>query len=232
MLKTGIQLLNTRFPLYTCGNDKIRCRGTMTLDNSYQEEVARYVRLTYERRLTPGVGGNMSCKVGDRIYITPALANMRELKAEEVVVVDLGGNPLSKGRPAIETPMHTFIYEKHPDVSAILHVHAPYAVALSFLVDKIDLITVEARYLLGPVPVVPETRPGAIELAKSVSATVKKLPEKITGVDLLGEEVCRAVVIKTHGVVTVGKTLREAFDLAEILEDTCRVAYLRDTWKS
>lgn len=141
----------------------------------------------------------MSRKVEDRIYITPALANMRELKAEDVVIIDLTGNPLSKGRPAIETPMHTSLYQNHPDVSAILHVHAPYAVARSMLVDRIDLLTVEARYLLGPIPVLPETRPGAVELAKSVSAAIKKLPEKITGVDLLGDEVCRAVVIRAHG---------------------------------
>lgn len=172
----------------------------------------------------------MSRKVEDRIYITPALANMRELKAEDVVIIDLTGNPLSKGRPAIETPMHTSLYQNHPDVSAILHVHAPYAVARSMLVDRIDLLTVEARYLLGPIPVLPETRPGAVELAKSVSAAIKKLPEKITGVDLLGDEVCRAVVIRAHGVVAVGKTPREVFDLAEILEDTARVAYLRDSW--
>ena len=201
-------------------------------EKSCREELSRYVRLTYERRLTPGVGGNMSLKIDDRIYITPALANMRELKPEEVVIINLDGKAISAGKPAIETPLHAVVYQEHSDVSAILHVHAPFAVARSLLVDKIDLITLEARYLLGPVPVLPETRPGASELARNVSAAIRKLPEKITGVDLLGEDVCRAVVIRSHGVVTAGKSLREVFDLAEILEDTARVAYLRDTWRN
>ena len=97
-------------------------------------------------------------------------------------------------------------------------------------VNALELVTVEARYLLGPVPVVPETRPGTDDLARSVSDAIKKLPERITGVDLLGEEVCRAVISKAHGVVTVGKSLKEAFDLAEIIEDSAHVAYIRDTW--
>ena len=197
----------------------------------YREKVAFYVRLSYERRLTPGVGGNMSVKVGDCIYITPALANMRELKAKEIVMINLDGNPVSEGKPAIETPMHILIYREHSDVEAILHVHAPFAIARSILIDHIDLLTVEARYLLGPVSVIPETRPGTDELAKYVSCAIKKLPEKITGVDELGDDVCRAVVLRAHGIVTVGKSLREVFDLAEILEDTARVSYLRDSWK-
>lgn len=200
-------------------------------EKDYREMVARYVCLSYERRLTPGVGGNMSVKFDDKIYITPALANMRELKAEDVVMVNLDGDAVSEGKPAIETPMHIHIYREHPDVRAIIHVHAPFAVAMSLNVDRIELVTLEARYLLGPVPVVPETRPGTNELARCVSGAIKKLPEKITGVDLLGDDICRAVVSRAHGIVTVGKSLKEAFDLAEILEDNAHVDYLRDRWR-
>ena len=201
-------------------------------DADYREQLAYYVRLSYERRITPGVGGNMSFKVDSRIFITPALANMRELRPEQVVIADLDGNAISEVRPAIETPMHILIYSEHPDVDAIVHVHAPFAVARSYMVDNIDPVTVEARYLLGSVPVLPETAPGTDELAKGVSGRLRKLPERVSGVDLLDDEVCRAVVSRAHGVVTVGKSIREAFDLAEILEDTARVTYLRDTWKS
>mgnify|MGYP000181591893 CR=1 FL=1 len=88
-------------------------------------------QLLYARNLTNSAGGNISCRVGDRIYIAPRKLGSGQrwrLRQSMVLVFDLGLNPI-EGDPALvsrESQMHFACYRHLPEVNGVLHAHARY----------------------------------------------------------------------------------------------------------
>jgi L-fuculose-phosphate aldolase len=168
-------------------------------------------KLAYARGLVFGVGGNISVRAGERILITPKGACLRNVKAEELVTSDLTGKTTGKKEPSIELPMHLAIYRTFPSVNAVIHAHSPFATAWSTLRISLKSRTVEGRFILGKVPVVGYAEPGTTKLAEAVC---EKLREG------------KAVLLHNHGLVAVGSTLDEAFNLAETVEETAKIEVL------
>ena len=175
---------------------------------SLENEVIRIARLAYVRGLVFGVGGNISVRVGEKILITPKRACLRNVKAKELVVSDLSGNTTGKFEPSIELPMHLAIYRNFPSANAVIHTHSPFATVWSTLGTPLQSKTVEGRFALGRIPVVGHAKPGTTKLAEMIC---KKLKEG------------KAVLIQYHGLVAVGSSLDEAFNLAETIEETTKI---------
>ena len=74
---------------------------------------------------------------GDVIAITPTLKSLYELNEEDIVLVDLEGNLLTKGKPSSEVDLHLEIYKKRSDVNGIVHTHSPYATGFAFSSKRI-----------------------------------------------------------------------------------------------
>ena len=95
----------------------------------------------YEKGLVSGKSGNISARFkgenGDIIAITPTLKSLSELIEEDIVLVDIDGNILTKGKPSSEVNMHLEIYKRRPDVNAIVHTHSPYATGFAHSSKKI-----------------------------------------------------------------------------------------------
>jgi ribulose-5-phosphate 4-epimerase/fuculose-1-phosphate aldolase len=121
----------------------------------------------------------------------------------------MDAQPLDPGArsPSSEALMHAAVFAARPEVNAVIHCHAPQA---TILVDA-DLpflpISTEAAFLakIGRIPFI---MPGTRELADAV-------------VHALGEG--WAVLMRNHGLLVAGRTLRRAADMAEIVERTARV---------
>ena len=105
-----------------------------------QDNVKKLIEISnnlYNKKLVSGKSGNISIRLGKCIAITPTLTSLGHLNEEDIVLVDMDGNCLTKGNPSSEVGMHLAIYEKRNDVNAIIHVHSPYVTGFAFSDKKI-----------------------------------------------------------------------------------------------
>ncbi|ASJ10581.1 fuculose phosphate aldolase [Thermococcus sp. P6] len=179
-----------------------------------KSQLIHYSRKAHERGLTAAFGGNLSLLFGGLVFIKSTGAVMDELNAGDIAVIDLDGRQVSGVRPSSEYRMHLAIYREREDVRAVVHLHPPYSIAASTMAGKeLPIITPEAELYLGRIPVA-EFRPaGTRELAEKVAEAIKESD---------------AVIMERHGIVTVGRTLREAFYRAELVEESAKLWYLAE----
>ncbi len=181
-----------------------------------KHQVIVICRQLYEKGLLAGADGNLSVKLdADRVLTTPTGAHKGFLTEEELVITDLAGNVIEgPGRPSSELAMHVAIYEADPACRAIVHTHAPYALALSLSNRTFESSRLaETELILGEVAEVPYAPPGTFELARAVAACIDRGPVQI---------------LARHGAVSRGKTLMEAFQLMECLEHNARILVMAE----
>ena len=176
--------------------------------------VAEAMRLLYERGLVSLRGGNVSVVDRERglVYISPSGMPRHLIDAGDVAVIDLDGRVL-EGRPSSEWRMHVEIYRRIPGAAAVVHAHAPTAVAAASAGLELRVSSmVEASYSLGnceAVPVAPWAPPGTWELARAVAGALES-----SG--------CRGAIMERHGVVAYGESVYHALDAVEAMEDLAR----------
>ena len=160
--------------------------------------------------LTHGTAGNVSARSGDRIAITPSGLAYASLRADDIVVLDPAGATVAGARaPSSERAVHLEIYRARPDVGAVVHTHSTAATAAAAIGEPIPPFLIEAAVIIG----------GAIPVA----------PFRMTGTPELGVEAARAlgggsaVLLESHGAVTVGRDLEQALGLAIALEEVAKV---------
>ena len=98
-----------------------------------RQELAQVCRLLYDRQLVSACDGNVSRKVsGEHILITPSGRNKGFLQAEDILVTDFSGNSVNgAGKASKEFPLHRVVYEKRPEITAVVHTHPVYATAFA-----------------------------------------------------------------------------------------------------
>jgi ribulose-5-phosphate 4-epimerase/fuculose-1-phosphate aldolase len=179
------------------------------------ERIVKAGRELYARGLVRGTSGNLSAKIPgtDTFLIKPSGAHMENLKAEELILVNLQGNKIKgENNVSLETPMHTAIYRTRKDVQAVVHTHTPTATAFGIAKTKILPLQIELFTLLpNGVPIVPFMSPGSEELASAVR-------KRIADHD--------ALILENHGIVTVGSTIEEACSLNEMVEEGAKIQFL------
>jgi len=173
-------------------------------------------KLLYARNMVPGTSGNVSLRVPgtDTALIKGTARSFGDLEPEDVLLVDFAGNVLEgRGKPSKEVGFHLPLYQIRPDIGAIIHVHPPYATAWACVGRPFPMVTITAELKIGPMPLVDRARPGSPELAKMV-------------LEAYSNPAVLAALLKDHGIIAVGPNLREAYYLADLIEDTARVAAL------
>lgn len=68
----------------------------------------------------------------DVIAITPTMKSLGKVKEEEIILIDIDGNNLTKGTPSSEVYLHLAIYKEKDDIGAIVHTHSPFATGFAF----------------------------------------------------------------------------------------------------
>lgn len=93
-------------------------------------EAGRYL---FERGWVPAASGNFSARLSDgTIAITVSERSKGRLHAGDIMVIDIDGHPqMSTQRPSADTPLHTALYRRYPEVNAVLHTHSLNATLLS-----------------------------------------------------------------------------------------------------
>lgn len=170
-------------------------------------QLAAVGKLVYERRLTFGSGGNISCRLDqDTMLITPSGTCKGMLQPEEVIRVNIKtGEYCGARKPSMETPFHSGIYRTRPEVGAIVHCHPISCTVLAVLGRKLrSAITPEGLLVLGElVPLVDYGTPGSDDLADRL-------------IHQLGDS--RACLMRSHGALAVGRDLLDAFNRMESME--------------
>lgn len=176
-----------------------------------REQIVQHGRSLVADGLTQQTSGNLSVRVGDEIAISPSGIPYDDISADDIVVVDLEGSVVEGTRtPSSETPLHTATYRNREDVGAVVHSHSPYATTFACLGRPIDPV----HYLISTagkgVPVAAYGRNGTEDLGRKA-------------VEAIGPD--GAVLLRNHGVMTVGDDLPDAYDVAARVEFSARMHY-------
>lgn len=161
-----------------------------------------------EKGFNHGSSGNVSCRLGDDILITPTGGNSANLTQERLVRLDRNGETVGEGIPSSEWHMHLAILKAYPRVEAVIHTHADACVALSCLAKPIPAFHyMIASFGGSDVPCAPYAIFGTQALADGA-------------VEVLRDR--KACLLANHGMIAIGASLRSAFDLTVKLETLAR----------
>jgi ribulose-5-phosphate 4-epimerase/fuculose-1-phosphate aldolase len=179
-------------------------------------ELVAIARSLYLRGYTFGTAGNLSVRIGDRVIISPTNSSFGELSEDGLAEVRLDGSCLRGPQPSKEVPFHLAAYRARTDACAVVHLHSCHATALSCLedLDTDDAMPVFTPYYamrLPCLPVVEYFPPGDAALGPAVEAAAARSP---------------ALLLRNHGSITIGRTLKEAAGLAEEIEEQAKLYFL------
>lgn len=168
-----------------------------------------------KNNLVKMTSGNVSGKDQKTGYVVikPSGVKYEDLRASNMVVVDLKGNIIEgKLKPSVDTLTHLYIYRHRSDVYGIVHTHSNYATSFAVLGEPIPVcLTAIADEFGGPIPIGEYARIGEEEIGKEIIKSIGTSP---------------AILMKNHGVFTMGPSPEKALKTAVMLEDIAKTVYL------
>ncbi|MEO8621709.1 MAG: class II aldolase/adducin family protein [bacterium] len=182
-------------------------RGEM----SERLQIVQVCRRLYAAGLIAGQDGNVSVRLGaGRVLVTRAGLCKVDVTPDDLIELDLDGTKRNgSGSASSEVGMHLRIYEKRPDVRAIVHAHPPVATGFGVAgLDFMDDILPETIFHLGGVPLVPYAMPGTPALGDALEPYLAHHD---------------GFLLANHGATTVGPTLLLAHQRMESLEHAARI---------
>jgi L-ribulose-5-phosphate 4-epimerase len=165
--------------------------------------------------LVTWTGGNVSARDPETNYVVikPSGVRYEDMRPEHLVVVDLSGERIDGSlKPSSDTASHLYIYRHREDVNGIVHTHSAYATAFAAVGRPIPVyLTAIADEFGGPIPCGGFALIGGEEIGQVVVESIGDSP---------------AVLLKNHGVFTVGRTAEAAVKAAVMTEDVARTVWL------
>ena len=168
-----------------------------------------------KNNLVVWTGGNVSARDPDTGLVVIKASGIRyeEMRPQHMVVVDPDGK-LVEGdyKPSSDVYSHLYIYKCRPDVGGVVHTHSTYATAFAAVNKPIPVVlTAIADEFGGPIPCGGFALIGDDAIGKVVVESIGKSP---------------AVLLKNHGVFTIGKNARSAVKAAVMTEDNAKTVWL------
>jgi autoinducer 2 (AI-2) kinase len=182
----------------------------MRTDAEAREQVIQITNELFAMGLLTPTGGNVSALGADpgQCWITPSQMFKGGLAADDLVCIARDGTIVAgTNKPSIEFQMHWASYAARPDATAAVHTHAPVATAFGITNQAFPPINTDAIFL-ADTQIVPWFMPGSKELADAVGEALK---------------VSRGAILQCHGLMSVGKTMRDAATRAMMLEETAKI---------
>jgi L-ribulose-5-phosphate 4-epimerase len=168
-----------------------------------------------KNRLVTWTGGNISARDPETGYmvIKPSGVLYEDLRPEHLVILDMEGKVIEGDlKPSSDTASHLYIYRHRPDVCGIVHTHSPYATAFAALGRPIPVyLTAIADEFGGPIPCGGFALIGGEQIGQEVVKSIGTSP---------------AVLLKNHGVFTVGPSAEAAVKAAVMVEDVARTVWI------
>lgn len=183
----------------------------MDTESVLREKLATCARIFAMQGMI-GVFGHVSVYQPEtkRVFITPGMGSDKgSLRAENMVATDLTGKPLEgKEGPPVEWPIHTALHAAREDALAVAHLHTPYATLFAIAKREFQPVTLQGAIFSEGVPLYPEAQ--LITTPARGSSLLKVIGAK------------RAVLLRGHGIVVVGKNPQEVLFASLVLEDDAK----------
>ncbi|EOI53700.1 L-ribulose-5-phosphate 4-epimerase [Enterococcus gilvus] len=181
-----------------------------------KETVCKENKALPKNGLVLWTSGNVSAKDPETEYVVikPSGIHFDDLTPDDMIVVDLAGTVI-EGRlsPSVDTESHLYVYNHCPEVYGITHTHSPYATAFSIAGESLPIYTTTSAAVFGK----------TIPLSKIAAVGEKAIGAEI--VRCYQETNCPAILLKNHGVFTVGKSATHSLKNAVILEETTQSVF-------
>jgi L-ribulose-5-phosphate 4-epimerase len=195
-------------------------QATMSSIGELRQAVAELHATLVRNSLVAWTSGNVSARVpgADLMIIKPSGIAYADLEADSMVICDLTGARVSGDfSPSSDTASHAYIYRHMPEVGGVVHTHSRYATAWAARGEAIPcVLTAMADEFGGEIPIAPFAPIGGEDIGRAVVAT------------LAGHR-SPAVLLRSHGVFTVGATSRDAVKAAVMCEDVACTVHLAST---
>ncbi len=179
-------------------------------------ELIEIGRLLHSRGWLPASGGNLSVRLEDeRVLITASGSHKGHLTREDFVVVNLRGEILEGSKkPSAETELHLLVYRLFPQVKSVLHVHSMNSTLISRLTR--EDIRLEGYELLKAFEGIKTHETSISVPVFENSQDMEELSKRIE--KRLKEEKVYGFLLRSHGLYTWGKSIREAYIRLEAFE--------------
>lgn len=172
------------------------------------EELNKYAHKIVDQGLVVGAGGNLSMRDGNYMYISPSGFDLKEIEPHQWVKVDIiTGEIEGSLRPSSEVLMHLECFRKNEEIQAVLHAHPTYSVGVSSAGKDIPPLFPDFPAMVKSV--------GYIDY---IIPTTNLLAEKVA--ELVDKDV---IIMRNHGVLTLGKTMKEAYFFMQLTEESAKV---------
>jgi L-ribulose-5-phosphate 4-epimerase len=167
--------------------------------------------------LVAWTAGNVSGRIpGAGLFIIkPSGVDYDEIAPDTMILCDLDGNVVEGDlSPSSDTAAHAYVYRAMPEVGGVVHTHSPYASAWAARGEPVPcVLTAMADEFGGEIPIGPFALIGSDDIGKGIVATLRGSRSP-------------AVLMRNHGVFTIGRTARAAVKAAVMCEDVARTVHL------
>ncbi len=180
-----------------------------------REEICEIGRRMYARRMVAANDGNISVRLSkEEILCTPTGVSKGYMKPEQLCKIDLSGNVLTMAEgfgPSSEVKMHLRVYQKRPDISAVVHAHPIFATGFAVMGRALDIpIMPEVIVNFGKVPLAPYGTPSTAEIPDAIEPYLADY---------------QAILLESHGALTWAKELQTAYMKMESVEFYAELLY-------
>lgn len=160
-------------------------------------------------------GGNISQRIENGFLIKPSGLSYDELTPESMVLCDLDGKAVDQSlTPSSDTAAHAYVYRNMPEVGGVVHTHSNYACGWAAAGKPIPcVLTAIADEFGGEIPLGPFAKIGDDSIGRGI-------------VETLTNHRSKAVLMKQHGVFTIGSDAKDALKAAVMCEDNAKSAFI------
>jgi L-fuculose-phosphate aldolase len=190
--------------------------GNVKSEDEHRRDICTVGRWIHSRAFVVSTDGNVSVRLDSRRVLTsPTGISKGMMVPDDLVITDLRGRKLAGRREASsELAMHLLIYNRRPEVHAVVHAHPPTATAHAAAGIPLNkALLSELIIALGCIPVAQYGTPGTQELSDALEPMVQHYD---------------AILLANHGVVTCGPDLLTAFFRMETVEHFAQVSFMTE----
>lgn len=177
-------------------------------------EICRLHAELPRNNLVTWTSGNISGRDPETgfVVIKPSGVRYEDLTPESMCVVNLDGKVIEgKNKPSSDTFAHVYVYRHRPDVHGVVHTHSTFATAWAAVGKPIPpVLTAICDEFGGPIAVGAYAKIGGDEIGQEILRSIGNSP---------------AILMKNHGVFTIGRTPEAAVKAAVMVEDVARTAF-------
>ncbi len=178
-----------------------------------KQDVIDTARALLREGLVEGTAGNLSARLPDgHVVMTPSSLDYEVMEVGDLIVLDLDGQTIEGDRaPTSEKALHLECLKRHRDIDAVIHSHALFSTMFAITHQPIPCVIEEFDvYVGGEVPVAGYEMTGSDELGAEVAKWVESRG---------------AVLMANHGLLTVGKDIKNAHKVAALVERTAQIVW-------